>query len=156
MQLCNTDEAVLYISKNCGAQIKTDNPAHFHLKHLTRAPAPCEIVVSYHALGEQDETDRGASDFKEISLSSFKRGMAVMNGSLLTVISPDISITSYNMQSARGCACVCTVRRLPLSPASGCWWSQIASPLVHTTQCRERQSAEVSGCCKGGVGGETG
>lgn len=155
MQLFNSDEAVLYISKNCGAQIKTHNPAHFHLKHLTGAPVWWEIVVSYHALGEQDETDRGASDFKEISLSSFRRGMAVMNGSLLTVISPDISITSYNMQSACGCACVYTVRRLSLSPASGRWWSQIASPLVHTTQCRERQSAGVTGCCKGGVRRET-
>lgn len=53
-----------------------------------------------------------------------------MNGSLLTVISPDISITSYDMQSACVCARVCTVRRPFLSPASGCWWSQIASPLA--------------------------
>lgn len=78
-----------------------------------------------------------------------------MNGNLLTVISPDISITSYNMQSACGCACVYMVRRLFLSPASGCWWSQIAFPLVHTTQCGERQSAGVPGSCKGGVSGET-
>jgi hypothetical protein len=61
-----------------------------------------------------------------------------MNGSLLTVISPDIFITSYNMQSACGCACVYMVRRPFLSPASGCWWSQIAFPLVHKTQCREK------------------
>lgn len=64
------DEAILYISKNCRAQIKTHNPTHFHLKHLTGAPATCEIVMSSHALGEQDETDREAPpDFKEIRLS---------------------------------------------------------------------------------------
>lgn len=68
-----------------------------------------------------------------------------MNGSLLTVISPDISITSYDMQSACVCARVYTARRLFLSPASGCWWPQIAFPLACPTQWRERQSAGVTG-----------
>lgn len=62
-----------------------------------------------------------------------------MNGSLLKVISPDISITSYDMQSACICACVYTVRRLFLSPASGCWWSQIAFPLVPSSHSVERK-----------------
>lgn len=78
-----------------------------------------------------------------------------MNGSLLTVISPDISITSHDMQNACVCACVYTVRRLFLSPASGCWWSQIAFPLVPPTPWRERQSAGGTGDCQGGASQET-
>lgn len=156
LRLFNIDEAVLYISKNCGAQIKTYNPTHFHLKHLPGAPATCEIVVSCHAPGEQDGTDRGASDFREIRLSSFKRAEVAMDRSLLTVIRPDISITATKCKVHVDAPVCPWSGGYSYLPVRGCWWSQIAFPPAHTTQCRERQSAGVTGRCQGGVSQETG
>lgn len=84
------------------------------------------------------------------------RGPRLRRTSLLTVISPDISIT------ATKCKVHVDVPVCPWSggysylPARGCWWSQIAFPPAHTTQCRERQSAGVTGRCQGGVSQETG